>query len=176
MDRKKYNLQSLTGSLCFICLFCVLFFVVSGCAPLRKKFTRKKKEDSQTDQKFIPVLDPIDYPEKIYSAEQHYKHHYSLWQVWNKDLLQTLESDGSDKRQEYLLEQAIGQLEEMQKWLADAKQAELSELINELREVQQEYARPSSIRNQFSTRKKIERVAQKVRAGFSTKNVLPYRE
>ena len=74
------------------------------------------------------------------------------------------------------MEQTIGQLEEMQKWLADAKQAELSALINELREVQQEYAKSSLIRNQFSTRKKVERVAQKVRNGFSAKNVLPYRE
>jgi len=176
MDCKRYNFQRVTTNLGFIYFLCVSFLMVCGCTPLRKKFTRKKKESSKTNQKFIPVLDPIDYPEKIYSAESHYRHHYSLWQVWNKDLLQVLERNGSDKRQKYLLGQAIEQLGEMKKWLADAKQAELSESIKELQKVQQDYTKPASMRNKFSTQKKIERAAKKIRKEFSTRNPLPYRE
>ena len=176
MYRKKSGFRKGEYSLGVICTVCVLFLMTSGCTPLRKKFTRKKKEEGKTDQKFIPVLDPIDYPEKIYSADSHYKQHYSLWKVWNKDLLQVIELEGSDKRQEYLLAQAIEQLEEMRKWLTVAKQAELLKLIDELREVQQTYEKSASIRNKSSIKRKIERTAKKIRSDFSADNELPYRE
>lgn len=66
---------------------------VSGCTPLKKKFTRQKKVDKENDPKFIPVLNPVEYEERKVSAEENYKYHYSLWKVWNKDLLQTIERD-----------------------------------------------------------------------------------
>lgn len=169
MHNKKYYLRRLVLNTSFICGLCVVFSVLSGCAPLRKKFTRKKKEDRQVDQKFIPVLDPIDYPEKIYSAEENYKHHYSLWKVWNKDFLQVLERDGSEKRQKYLLDQAIERLEEMQNLLSDEKKAGLAELVDELKNVRQDYNKSSSMRSKFSMRSKVERNAKKIRNQFSPK-------
>jgi len=127
MHNSKYCLRRFTLNTSFICSLCVVFLAISGCTPLRKKFTRKKK-DKQANQKFIPVLDPIDYPEKVYSAAEKYKYHYSLWKVWNKDLLQVLERNGSEKRQKYLLDQAIVQLKEMQNSLSDEKKAGFAQL------------------------------------------------
>jgi len=169
MHNKKFGLQRSMLSTGFICCLCVLFLALSGCAPLRKKFIRKKKKDQATDSKFIPVLDPIDYPEKIYSAEENYKYHYSLWKVWNKDLLQVIERGGSGKRQKYLIDQSIKQLEEMRDLLNDAKQAGLTELVGKLKGVRQDYDKPSSMRNNFSIRSKIKRNAKKIRNGFSPK-------
>ena len=176
MDNKKYGLQRIMLSTSFICFLCMVFLTLSGCAPLRKKFTRQKKKDRQADPRFIPVLDPIDYPEKIYSAEEKYKYHYSLWKVWDKDFLQVLERDGSGKRQKYLLSQSIEQLEEMQILLNDAKQAELKGLIGKLEIVRQNYDKPSSMRNKFSIRSKVERNAKKIRNGFSPKLLFPSEE
>jgi len=173
MDNKKYSLQRIISSTSFICCLCAVFMIISGCAPLRKKFTRQKKKDRQTDPRFIPVLDPVEYPEKIYSTEEKYKYHYSLWKVWEKDFLQVLERNGSGKRQKFLLSQSIEQLEEMQVLLNDVKQAELKGLIDKLKIVRQDYDKPSSMRNKFSIRSKVGRNAKKIRNGFSPKVLFP---
>jgi len=169
MDNKKFGMQRVANSTYFICFLCAIFLILSGCAPLRKKFTRQKKKDKQLDPRFIPVLDPIEYPEKIYSVEEKYKYHYSLWKVWNKDFLQVLERNGSGKRQKYLLDQSIEQLEEMNILLNDAKQAELKGLIDERGIVLQEYDKQSAMRNKFSIRSKVQRNGRKIRNGFSPK-------
>ena len=167
MDHKRHNIRRVFPGLVCICCFCVLVLTVSSCTPLRRKFTRKKKKDRGESQKFIPVLEPIDYPPKIYSSLEKYKHHYSLWRVWDRDLLQTIDGNGSDKRQKYLLVQAIEKLEGMKELLTDEKKSEFTPLIDDLREVQQVYKKPVSMRNKFSIKKKIERNARKIRNGFA---------
>jgi len=89
--------------------------------------------------------------------------------VWDKDFLQVLERDGSDKRQKFLLSQSIEQLGEMKVLLDDAKQAELQGLIDNLEIVRQDYNKPSSMRNKFSIRSKVNRNAKKIRNEFSPK-------
>ena len=169
MHNKKYGFQRAILSVSFISCLCMLFLASSGCAPLRKKFTRAKKKDQKTDPRFIPVLDPLDYPEAVYSAEESYRHHYSLWKVWDKDFLQVLERDGSKKRQKYLLAQSIEQLDEMHNILNDDKKVELMVLIDVLRAVHQSYDKSSPMRSKFSTRSKVQRNAKMIRNGFSPK-------
>lgn len=169
MRIKKFGLHRVILNVSFICCLCVLFLASSGCVPLRKKFTRQKKRDHKTDPRFIPVLDPLDYPEAVYSAEESYRQHYSLWRVWDKDFLQVLERDGSEKRQKYLLVQSIEQLDEMRSLLNEDKKVELMVLINALKDVHKSYDRSSSMRSKFSTRSKIQRNAKLIRNGFSPK-------
>lgn len=157
------------------CCLCLLVFAAAGCAPLRKKFIRKKKRDAQQNQSFIPVLEPLDYPQKVYSPEERYRHHYSLWKVWDSDLLQAMGRGDSDKRQKYLLGRTIEQLEEMRTWLTGEKGEELAALVDDLRAVQRDYEKPASVRNEFSIRRKIERHAKKIRTGFAPGRSLPYR-
>ena len=166
MDNKKLPFKQYFSFFVAICCLCVLTLAVNGCTPLRKKFTRKKKDDKEGSQKFIPVLEPVDYQEKVYSPLERYKQHYSLWKVWDRDLLQTIDQDGSDKRQKYLFAQAIEHLEEMKKVMNEEKKIEFVVLIDELREVQEAYEKPSSMRNTFSIKKKIERNASKIRNQF----------
>jgi len=174
MNHVKCNFRNIARNCSFIFCLSALLLIMSGCAPLRKKFTRKKKNKNQEAGKFIPVLDPIDYQEKVITFEEKYKYHYSLWKVWNKDLLQNIALNSSAKRQNYLLNQIIEQLDEMKILLADQKQSELDELINDLRKVKQIYEKPSVMRSKFSTRTKIERNAKSVRNKFSPKLDLPY--
>ncbi|MCK5178742.1 MAG: hypothetical protein KAR32_04370, partial [Candidatus Omnitrophica bacterium] len=150
MDHKRHAIKRIFPGLAYICCLCVVALTLSSCTPLRRKFTRKKKKDRLESQRFIPVLEPIDYPQKIYSSLERYKHHYSLWRVWDRDLLYVIESDGSDKRQKYLLGQAIEKLERMKDLLVDEKKSELAPLIDDLREVGRVYEKQASMRNKFS--------------------------
>lgn len=157
-----FYLRAMAGVVCLS----VFVSSVGGCAPIRQKFIRKKKEKSQVEE-FIPVLDPIDYPPKIVSAQERYQYHYSLWRVWQRDLVSNIENQESDKRQKYLIGQVIVQLEEMKKWILDDQKAELDPLIHELREISEAYATPAAMRNPSSLKRKLEANARKVRDQFN---------
>lgn len=148
----------------FLCLG-VLMSSAGGCAPLRRKFTRKKQKKAQQTE-FIPVLDPIDYPARMVSAEERYQSHYSLWKVWQEELIQEIDHKGSDKKQRYLLAQVIVQMEEMQKWLTQEKKATLGTFIAEFQRIAQMYAEPKPMRNMLSIKKQIESNVKKIRGQF----------
>src|SRR3989338_8949573 len=157
--RHEYYLSVLS----VLVILCVLTVSVGGCASLRKKFTRKKKEKT-SEQAFIPVLDPIDYPAPSVSPEERYRYHYSLWKVWQRDLVKNIDNKGSDKNQKYLLGQIIAQLEEMKKWVTEAKQKELSGFIGEWNAILAMYEQPAALRSSVSLKRKVEASAKKIRS------------
>ena len=157
--RNEYYLSVLS----VLVILCVLTVSVGGCTSLRKKFTRKKKEKTN-EQAFIPVLDPVDYPAPSVSPEERYRYHYSLWKVWQRDLVKNIDNKGSDKNQKYLLGQIIAQLAEMKKWVTGARQKELSEAIGEGNAILAMYERPAALRSSFSLKRKVEASAKKIRS------------
>ena len=159
------------GCAAFLCLG-ILVSCGLGCASLKKKFTRQKKK--QVHEEFVPVLDPIDYAPPVVSAQQEYRQHYSIWKIWQRDLVQNIEADAPEKKQRYLLEQMIAQLREMEKWLLEEKRARLSVLVGELEGILQSYETPAPLRDASSTKRKIEANAKKVRAAFDPKVVKDY--
>ena len=156
--------MDLRSLLIVISCFALAFSSLS-CEPLRKKFVRKKKTENKSE-KFIPVLDPIDYPPVEHSALERYKQHYSLWKVWYRDLITVIDEQGSDKRQKYLFDQMIAQMEEMNKWIVPAKKDELSGLIDDLKKTENAFAEPALMRNRFIFKSKIESNAKKIQDGF----------
>lgn len=148
--------------LSIVVVLCVLTVSAGGCTSLRKKFTRKKKEKT-SEQAFIPVLDPIDYPAPSVSPEERYRYHYSLWKVWQRDLVQKIDSKGSDKNQKYLVGQIIAQLAEMKKWVTEARQKELSDAIGEWNAILAMYDRPAAMRSTMSLKRKVEASAKQIR-------------
>ena len=170
-DRLKRSGSGIRGCALFLCLG-ILVSCGPGCASLKKKFTRQKKK--QVHEEFVPVLDPIDYAPPVVSAQQEYRQHYSIWKIWQRDLVQNIEADAPEKKQRYLLEQMIAQLREMDKWLLEGKRAELLVLVEELEGVLKSYETPAPLRNMFSVKKKVESNAKKVRAAFDPKVVQDY--
>lgn len=154
----------------FVILACLLSFSfsVGGCATLHKKFVRQKKKKDDKPE-FVPVLDPIDYPPKRTSPEERYKYHYSLWQVWEKDLIQNIDRQESDKRQKYLLGEIIAQLQEMKRWVTPEKQQQLGGIIDNLNTVSQVYEKPPQMRSSASVKRKIQAEGKKVREKFNPK-------
>ena len=150
-----------------ICVLCVLSFVLSGCQPLRRKFTRKKKEEKEAAGKFIPVLEPIDYPAKAYSLEGDYRQHFSLWKVWERDLMQSIEDDDSDKRQKYLLGKTLEELAAMHSLMGEARQAQFSAVLERVRQIQKEYDKPAAMRSKFSVKKQLSSSSKEIRNHYS---------
>jgi len=120
-------------------------FFFSGCEPLRKKFVRQKKKTQK--EEFIPVLDPIDYPQTRVSSEDKYAYNFSMWQVWSKDLRHLMIQDTMDKRKKYLAAQIISQLLELKRWTPDEYVSKIDQAILEYEKIQKELEKPEMMRN-----------------------------
>lgn len=149
---------------------CVLSLAVSGCEPLRKKFTRKKKEEAREIE---PILTPIEYEAPQTSAQERYAYHYSLWKVWQEEMINAINEEESDKKQKYLFSQILLQLGEMKKWIVEEKKRELDTQIEKMSSLQPELERSAALRNDFSFRKRIELIGKDIRNTLSAKIVYP---
>ena len=88
----------------YVLAFLFLIGGSSGCEPLRKKFTRKKKEEKVKGVE--PILEPIDYAPLIHAPIERYKYHYNLWHVWHKECITALSIKDNDKRIKYFYDQS----------------------------------------------------------------------
>ncbi len=159
-----------------IILLCAVIFVVEGCQPLRKKFTRKKKEDKRDE--VVAILNPIAYPEESDSAQKKYAQHYSLRTVWFNSLLQTVrEYNGghlNEKNLGYLFGQITEHIKEMEALLVPEKQAELEVLLNEFSSVEKEFDKPTQMRDMNDIRRRLESLDKNFRKNFSPKVISGY--
>ncbi len=153
---------------------CVLIAAIAmttvSCEPLRKKFIRKKKTAQETSED-IPILDPIDYPEKVYSTEDIYKQHYSLWQVWQRELLMDIENSPNVKKQLYDLEQLIAQLQEMQALLAADRQAKLKTILQKFEMLREEINQPVPFKNRTTIRLQVESIGKRIRQEYKLNQI-----
>ncbi len=166
---KYFHRKAVISLVGIIFLFGVMM-TTSGCEPLRKKFTRKKKKDRRTAE-IVPILDPVDYPAKVQTTDSLYRHHYSLWQVWHRDLINVFEDKGSDKKIAYILKQMMVQLEEMSKLLGEKQRELLLVSVEKLRNIEQRMKMPASVRNNHGIRRKVERIGKQVRRNFRFQQV-----
>lgn len=155
--------------ICLTFLFTLGLSVLSGCQPLRRKFTRTKKKSKAKEVQ--PILEPIDYEAKIKSPVNQYAQHYHLWQVWQRDLARAIENQDNDKRQKYLMRMMMAQLQEMKIWLVDSKKQELNTYITTLSHFDNEFERPVQLRNVTSMKSTLRTTASKIRLNFKPKSL-----
>lgn len=148
----------------FICLLSISL-ASSGCEPLRKKFTRQKKKD-QGASEIVPILEPIDYPDKVHSPLEDYKQRYSLWQVWYREFLNSLDESSSVKQKLYQLDQLIAQLQEMQKLLIPEKNSKLAVLIVQFQSLKEGVQEPGPFKNTTNIKLKTELLGKQIRGEY----------
>lgn len=153
------------GSVSFLCCLLMLTILADGCAPLRKKFTRKKKKESAESQT-IPVLEPVDYPKKVYSSAETYRHHYSLWQVWHQELQNIILENGYRKRKVYFIDQAIIHLEAMGHLIIEEKQTSLLRSLEALRMVKADLESPVPRRNLSALKRELSSIDNDLRKEY----------
>jgi hypothetical protein len=163
--------SKMRSSFTIIICFTLAAFFLTGCQPLRKKFVRQKKKDKEED--IIPVLNPIDYEPSRVSPKERYEYHYSLWRVWYKEfhLEMTTDKRTSDKRQRYLLQEMITQIEEMRKWIVEEKQRELSVFLESLYKAQEDMQTTALTRNNRAVKRQVDRAEKGIRINFKPRLV-----
>lgn len=114
--------------LCAITALLCVSVVLTGCEPLRKKFTRKKKASQIENDKFIPVLEPQEYPTPEENPEENYKQHYAMVRVFHKDLMTSVQEKARVKRSSYAYNQVMDHLNQMKSLLIEEKKGEIEKL------------------------------------------------
>lgn len=109
--------------LALIFLIGIVVVNLSGCETLKKKFVRKRPA-----KKVTPVLIPQDY-KGIYSNDVLYNNHFTYWRTWTEDLINCLNTRGSNKREVLAASRAVEDLERMQELLKSPKKEELDKYI-----------------------------------------------
>ncbi len=150
-------------------LFC-LTTLMTGCEPLRKKFTRKKKVGKE-NLEYEPILDPIEYPEKVYDPKADYRYYYSLFRVWEKELIAGLDDQASLKRLNYFLNNMIVQLEGMEKLIIENKVKGLKVLVKSFNEIQDDFKRPLQRYSLQDIKRKVKSLAKKVSSAYSFSSI-----
>lgn len=148
-------------SLAMIVGFIFIMVSLQGCEPLRKKFTRHKKGEAQ-QQEYEPILDPIDYPAKVYDPQADYTYRYSLFRVWEKELTAGIQDRVSAKRLQYLVSNILVQLEEMSKLVTDDKKPALASATQNFQTLLQTVAQPTQFYNLRDVGIEVERAARPI--------------
>ena len=110
-----------------IILIFFLLLNITGCESLRKKFTRKKKETVK-----MPHIYQVRKYEKRPSPEL-YQKHYAYWTSWQSELISVL--GDNHKKDRRCIEEAVGQLCDMQNILVPEKGQELTPHIEKMMSV-----------------------------------------
>jgi hypothetical protein len=157
MVKVNFTLRSRWFIASLLVIFCAVS--VSGCASLRKKFTRQKKNKGQTEE-FVPVLVPVEYPRPDASPSVVYKNNYIMAKAYFKDLDNVIGSrDSSDKQQLYIFTQLTSRMDLMAEVLADGERKSLlKQLAIQLKDVISRYDKPDAIRRYDVIKSDVHRI------------------
>jgi hypothetical protein len=133
----------------FVCSAVLVIFCagsLTGCASLRKKFTRVPK-NPKAKEEFIPVLQPVEYKKIEETPQQVYAGHYSMVKVYFKDLWDVLGSRNSTpKREKHIFTELMVHFDAMAALLSDEKKAEAKAIRARVDEFLKEYDKPNGMR------------------------------
>ena len=165
MRNKIMKTKLLLGSAIFLSSLLVLSLCSSGCEPLRKKFVRKRKGEVKVPD---PILQPVDYEKERNFPDRRYGYHYSLWRVWSKELMTSIDDKDSPKRQTGLMSHCMEQLKQMQALLSEPKFTEMGKVITQFQSVDQELNKPAPLRNMVLIQDLLERYSKEIRLNFNS--------
>ncbi len=131
-----------------VCVLCLAFTVtLTGCEPLRKKFVRQKKKEKETDDKFIPVLEPEVYQAKQVGPFEDYSQQYLLFNVWISDFGDNFQTMDNDKRLISDLDAALKSVKAMQKLSTGTLAESIAKITKQVEYLRGEYDQPEAFRN-----------------------------
>jgi len=107
-----------------ILLACFILLNITGCEPLKRKFTRKKKETIK-----MPRIYQVQKYVKKPSPEL-YQKHYAYWASWQSELEKVLGQ--SHKKDMLCIEQIVSNLQDMQNVLIPEKAVELKKHVDRI--------------------------------------------
>jgi hypothetical protein len=139
---------------------------LTGCASVRKKFTRVPKNPKASDD-FIPVLQPVEYQKIVETPQQVYGGHYAMVKIYFKDLWDVLgRRDSTPKREKYIFTELVAHFNAMAALLSDEKKAEAKAVCARVDVVLKEYDKPDGLRRYDLIASDMHQVERDLHKGF----------
>ena len=134
---------------------------LSGCAQIKEKFVRKKKEDTSLKQ-YIAVKEYDVHPNlELYTKR------YIFWKTWQTELLKVL-GDTNQKKKQVAAKEAISNLMSMKNMLVDEKGDQLQILIDKMIALENDIrTRRVTKANDVQIRRRLETLGRQIKLGFS---------
>jgi len=111
-----------------ILIIFLVIFSTAGCEAFVRKFTRKPKSETRTEEQ---VIEPQAYPDILASGDQVYKDYFLFWESWADELYSFLGEGANRKKQKECAEEALHNLVNMQSLLNKEKAGNLGIFIAE---------------------------------------------
>ena len=107
---------------------CLLLTGLTGCESLQRKFTRRSKQPKPLP---TPIISFQDYTRAMTPLDR-YRKHYMLFDYWNDDLMESLQSPPQNpKRFKLASREALAELETLKGLLVEELAVRLDPLIEE---------------------------------------------
>ncbi|MFH1878160.1 MAG: hypothetical protein ABH883_05075 [Candidatus Omnitrophota bacterium] len=147
-------------------VFLTVVFMLSGCADLKDKFVRKKKEPEKLVQRYQPVR-----PYDVRPTLELYTKRYVFWKNWHRELLDVL-NNSNHKKITVAVEQEISSLYDMKGMLIDEKGDELQKWIDKLTAVESALKKEKITKaNEVRIRRQLETIGRQIKKDFSYNKV-----
>lgn len=149
-----------------------LLVTLTGCDAFVRKFTRKPRKESQPKQELVLV--PEEYKPPRMTKEEVYRQYFLYWKSWHDELINSLSTGSSYKKQIDTANEAIKNLESLRAALQEAKQKKLDVYINQLKDLKNEIAQDLYGNNISANRLTAERIRRSILRDFSYNKIKDY--
>ena len=157
---KKMSVFRSVAVWAILAAFCFSF---SGCAQLRDKFVRKRKEDEEPAARRYYAVKEYD----VRPSLELYTKRYIFWKNWHSELLAVL-VHASHKKTVVAAEQTLSNLMDMQRMLVDKKAEDLQGSIDEMAGIEEEIKNERITKgNEVRMRRKLETLERRIKRDFS---------
>jgi len=152
------------GLILFVCVL-IFVFASSGCETVARKFVRKPKtEDKKTED---VVFAPQEYKSGSFSKEELYRQYFLYWRTWQDELINSLESPESRKKQMLSLNEAVKNLENIKGLVNPENAAKLDSFIARLRLLRAAIAKDIYSQNSAHNRRQAELIKRGILRDFA---------
>lgn len=118
----------------------IIASLLTGCAQLKEKFTKKKKPEKVT-----PVIEVKDYSKEL-KVDKLYDKHFTFWKYWHDELINNL--GGNIKKQKRCYNESLVELKAMASYLQQQKQKKLRSYIDKFKKLESKIKDPVLTQNE----------------------------
>lgn len=144
---------------------CLLLTTLLGCEAFVRKFTRKPKKVTLPQEEM--VLEPEEYKGSGMPKEELYRQYLLYWKSWHDELINSLSSGGSNKKQISCVSEAIKNLEQLRLLLNETKQEGLDIYLNQLKDLKESIVQDVYGNNVNKNRLSAEQIKRNILRDFS---------
>lgn len=160
--------QITLSGICLLVALCFASVSLSGCADLRNKFIRKKKEKPQAKRYYAVKTYHVKPSIELYTKR------YVLWRSWQSELEAVL-TNSNFKKPRMAAEQALSNLTDMRNMLVDEKADQLQRYVDDMTYVEKTIKNQRvTSGNQAQLQKRVEVVGFEVERRFSYNDMRKY--